>query len=121
MERQVQLSVEQLIQRMRAEFEKTMRQVGDAVNQAPDGQWINGSEMQVLEAMTEFQRKTFETALQMRIDMLEGTFSPGGPADSRPEAEQGSGRALDAEHQRTGAVATAALSQSRRGQRHARR
>lgn len=86
MDRQVQFSTEQFIELMRSEFEQTMRRVADAVNQAPDGQWINGSEVQVLEAMTEFRRKTYETALQMRVDEAEGAFSPGGPRNAEEEA-----------------------------------
>lgn len=121
MDRQVHLPVEQFIQRMQIEFEQTMRRVAEAVNQAPDGQWINGSEVQVLEAMTEFRRKTFETALQMRIDEAEGTFSPGGPANPQEKAEQGKRLTLDAERQRTGAASPPALSLPRRRQRHAQR
>ena len=86
MDRQVQFSTEQFIEQMRGEFEQTMRRVADAVNQAPDGQWINGSEVQVLEAMTEFRRRTYETALQMRVDEAEGAFSPGGPRDAEEKA-----------------------------------
>ena len=63
MDRQVQLSVEQFIERMHGDFEQAMRQVAEAVNQARDGQWINGSEVQVLEVMSEFRRKAFETAM----------------------------------------------------------
>lgn len=86
MDRQVQLSTEQFIEQMRGEFEQTMRRVADAVNQAPDGQWINGSEVQVLEAMTEFRRKTYQTALQMRVDEAEGAFSPGGSHNAEEKA-----------------------------------
>ena len=86
MDRQaVQLPVEQFLEQMRGEFERTMREVADAVNRAPDGQWINGSEVQVLEAMTEFRRKAYETALQMRLDQAEGAFSPGGSDDAQEE------------------------------------
>jgi hypothetical protein len=86
MDRQVQISPEQFIERMRSEFEQTMRRVAGAVNQAPDGAWINGSEVQVLEATTEFRRKTYETALQMRVDQAEGAFSPGGPHNAEENA-----------------------------------
>jgi hypothetical protein len=122
MERQqVQLPVEQFIGCMQIEFEQAMRQVADAVNAAPDGHWINGSEVAVLEVMSEFRRKAFETALQMRIDQAEGTFSPGGRANAQEEAEQGSRPAFDAERSRTGVSSTPALPQSRRRQRHAQR
>ena len=113
-QQQVQLPVEQFIQRMQVEFEQAMRQVAEAVNQAPDGQWINGSEVQVLEVMTEFRRKTFETALQMRIDEAEGTFSPGGRANPQEEAEQGVGPAFDAERGRAGVAAGVARDAPRR-------
>ena len=121
MDRQVQFSVEQFIQRMHGEFEQAMRRVADAVNQAPDGHWINGSEVQVLEVMSEFRRKAFETALQMRVDEAEGTFSPGGPAEPQEEAEQGKRLPLGAERQRAGAALPQALLLGKRRQRHARR
>jgi hypothetical protein len=86
MDRQVQLSAQQFIEQMRSDFEQTMRRVADAVNQAPDGAWINGSEVQVLEAMSEFRRKAYETALQMRVNQAEGAFSPGGSHDAQEAA-----------------------------------
>lgn len=90
MDRQIQFSVEQFIQQMQGEYAEAMQRVAEAVNQAPDGQWINGSEVQVREVMSEFRRKAFEKALQMRVDEAEGAFSPGGPADARAQAKQGS-------------------------------
>lgn len=89
MDRQFCLSVDQYVERMRVEFEQAMREVANAVNQAPNGRWINGSEVQVLEVMTEFKRKAFETALQMRVDAAEGAFSPGGSNDRQAKAGQG--------------------------------
>lgn len=86
MDGQVQITAEAFIAQMRGEFEQAMRRVADAVNQAPDGRWINGSEVQVLEIMTEFRRKSFETALQMRVDAAEGAFSPGGCGDAEEKA-----------------------------------
>lgn len=89
MDRQSHLSVDQYVLRMHREFDQAMRRVADAVNRAPNGSWINGSEVEVLEVMTEFRRKAFETALQMRLDAGEGAFSPGGPGDRQAQAEQG--------------------------------
>ena len=88
MDGQVQVSSQQFIDRMRDGFEQTMKRVADAVNQAPDGQWINASEVAVRDLMSEFRRKTYETALQMRVDAAEGAFSPGGPGDAEKETEQ---------------------------------
>ena len=89
MDRQFHLSVDQYVERMRGAFEESMRRVADAVNRAPDGRWINGSEVEVLAVMTEFRRRAFETALQMRVDAGEGDFSPGGSSDRPAQAEQG--------------------------------
>ena len=97
MDRQNQLSVDGLIEQMRAEFEASMRRVGEAVNRAPDGRWINGSEVEVLDIMTEFRRKAFETALQMRVDASEGEFSPCGSGDQAAQAKQGPLAAIDTE------------------------
>jgi hypothetical protein len=121
MDRQVQLPVEQFIEQMRGEFEQAMRQVAGAVNQAPDGQWINGSEVQVLEVMSEFRRKAFETALQMRVEEAEGAFSPGGRVKAQEEAEQGKRLTLEPERQRAGGSASPALSRPRRRHQHPQR
>ena len=121
MDRQVHLPVEQFIERMHDEFEQAMRRVAHAVNQAPDGQWINGSEVEVLEVMSEFRRKAFETALQMRVDVAEGSFSPDGRANPQKEAEQGKRSALEFERERKGGTASPALPLPRRRQQHAQR
>jgi hypothetical protein len=91
MDRQVAISVEQFISQMHGEFEEAMRQVAHAVNHAPNGQWINASELPVRDIMNEFKRKVHQTALQMRLDAAEGDFSPGGPKDLQENAEQGAG------------------------------
>jgi hypothetical protein len=121
MDRQTQVPVQQYLQRMQAEVDRAMRQVIEAVNAAPDGRWINGSELAVRDVMAEFRRKAFETALQMRVDAAEGAFSPGGPGDNAKEAEQGARSALDADDQRPGCNAASALSQRVRRQPHAKR
>jgi len=63
---------------MRGEFEQLMTQVAQAVNDAPQGRVIVGSEEQVRDLLGEFRRLTFQTALQMRVDAAEAAFSPGG-------------------------------------------
>jgi len=89
MDRQFQLHVDEYVRRMHGECEQVMRRVADAVNRAPNGSWINGSEVEVREVMAEFRRKAYETALQMRVDAGEGDFSPGGSSDRQAQAEQG--------------------------------
>lgn len=77
------LSAAEYREAMRAEFERTMEEVAKAVNDAPDGRWIRGSEEKVRDVMAEFRRIAFEKALQMRTDAAEASFPPsegsGGP------------------------------------------
>jgi len=68
----------QFVEAMRAETERVMAEVMRAVNDAPDGAWINASEIQVLDAMAELRRVAYEKALQMRVDAAEASFSPRG-------------------------------------------
>lgn len=70
---------------MRGELEKVMREVAQAVNAAPDGQWIEGGECQVREAMGRLRERVFQEALQMRLNAAEAAFSP--------SAQRGDGQA----------------------------
>ena len=121
MDRQIQVPVEAYLQQMRGEFEQAMRQVVEVVNKAPDGHWINASEVKVRDVMAEFRLKAFQTALQMRVDAAEGAFSPGGPGDKAEEAEQGVRAALDPYGQRPGGDAASALPLRGRRQQHSQR
>lgn len=66
----------QFAESMKREAEEFLKDVMDAVNQAPDGAWIEGSEEQVRERFAKFRTEVFERALQARIDVAEATFSP---------------------------------------------
>jgi hypothetical protein len=79
--RSVQVSGDAFVEAMRRETEEMLRQVMEAVNKAPDGAWINGSENQVRDLLGDYRRRTFERALQMKTDAVEGAFSPGGPGN----------------------------------------
>jgi hypothetical protein len=72
------VSPESFVAEMRQETEEMLRQVVGAVNQAPDGAWIKGSEEKVRDVLAEYRRRVYEKALQMRTDAAEGAFSPGG-------------------------------------------
>ncbi len=105
------LDRDELIARMRADFERTMCQVAQAVNGAPDGHLIDGSEEQVRDVLGEFRRRAFETAAQMRVEATEASpdFSPG-------EGGVGASRdvgAFDAQLQRPGGTASPPLPQRR--------
>jgi hypothetical protein len=90
MDELLQMDVDQYIAQMRAEMEQTLREVAEAVNQAPEGNVISGSEIAVRDAMRQFSRSAYEKAVQMRIDSTESSFSPSqGRVGS---ADEGQGR-----------------------------
>ena len=68
-----------------------LREVMEAVNKAPDGAWISGSEGQVRELMGDYRRRVYEAALQAKADAVEGAFSPDGPSDGQVPQKQGGG------------------------------
>ena len=78
----------QYVARMQAECRRILALVADAVNNAPTGNVINGSEMQVRDLMEELRQKAYQTAVQMRIDSHESTFSPSGQG-GQAAGEQG--------------------------------
>jgi hypothetical protein len=100
MDRLLTMDAEAFATRMQGEFQRIMKQVAEAVNAAPTGNVISGSEMQVRDLMAEFRRKAFETAVQMRIDSTESSFSPSGRRGGQAEGQQGAMRAKHAKRQR---------------------
>jgi hypothetical protein len=66
---------------MRGEMEQYVQQVMEAVNDAPDGAWIAGSEEQVREITAEMRRLIFERAVQQRVDAAEAAFPPSARSD----------------------------------------
>jgi hypothetical protein len=109
MDRLLALDKQQFIDRMQAECRRVMDQVAEAVNAAPTGNVIGGSEIQVGDLMAEFRRKTFQTAVQMRIDSTESSFSPSQGRIGQADGQQGGVRADDAEFQRADRTAPAAV------------
>lgn len=96
MERPAKVDVAAYCQAMEAEFRRAMDAVAQAVNDAPDGQWINASEEKVRDVMAEFRAKAYQQALQMRVNAHEGDFSPGGGGDGQADAREGNrGKDLD--------------------------
>jgi hypothetical protein len=95
MERLLTMDKQEYMSRMRAECRRIMEQVADAVNNAPTGNLISGSEMQVRDLFAELRHKAFELAAQMRIDSTESSFSP---SEGRGGQGQGKQRARRAPH-----------------------
>jgi hypothetical protein len=64
------------IAQMRQEMEAMLGQVADAINTAPDGEIIAGSECQVRDLFGTLRQKAYEVGVQMRTDAAEAAFSP---------------------------------------------
>jgi hypothetical protein len=67
---------------LRAKMDQALDRAMDAVEAAPDGQWINASEWVVREAFQELTRDCFQAIVQARVDADPaadaGSFSPDG-------------------------------------------
>ena len=81
-------SRDEFIRRMRAKFEETLGQVADAINEAPPGQIIAGSEEQVRDLFAGLRQHAFEAGLQMRLDAAEAAFPPSEGPEHRPDQAQ---------------------------------
>ena len=53
-------------------------QVADAINEAPAGHIISGSEEKVRDVFAEFRQRAYEKGLQMRVNAAEAAFPPSG-------------------------------------------
>ena len=103
------LSPQQLIESLRQEFEQTLSQVAEAVNNAPAGHVIRGSEHQVKDLMDRLRSRVFQQALQMKANAVEASFSPGAGGDGPSAAEQGMFGAVEADGVRVDGVVPAAM------------
>jgi hypothetical protein len=70
---------------MRQEAEAILGQVADAINDAPPGAIISGSEEKVRDLFADLRQRAFEAGLQMRVDAAEAAFPP----SEGPEHRQG--------------------------------
>jgi hypothetical protein len=76
MESTPKLSREEFIEQMRKKMEEALGKVAEAVNEAPPGRIIAGSEEEVRDIFAGLRKDAFETALQMRVDAAEAAFPP---------------------------------------------
>ena len=83
METSPRVPPQQFAESMKQEFEEFAKQVMEAVNDTPDGQWIAGSEEQVRDLCAEMRQKVFERAMQQRVGAAEAAFPPSAPSDNR--------------------------------------
>ena len=88
MESTPKLSRDEFINRMREKVEATLGRVADAINQAPPGHIITGSEEQVRDLFADLRHRAFEAGLQMRVDAAEAASPPSeGPGHGQGQAE----------------------------------
>lgn len=79
---------ENLVSAMQQEMQQYLQSVMHAVNNAPDGQWLAGSEEQVRDLSAAFRLRAFEKAVQIRVDAAEAAFSPSAqPGDGQASGE----------------------------------
>lgn len=88
MERLLVVDKQEFASRMQVECRRIMESVMEAVNNAPTGNVISGSEMQVRDLLAELRQRAFETAVQMRIDSTESSFSPSEGSRGQEQTEQ---------------------------------
>jgi hypothetical protein len=72
-----------LMHQMRERFDELYSQALDALEKAPDGQWITASEFVFRDKFQELMAESYQAALQARIDAHptanQAAFSPSGP------------------------------------------
>ena len=75
------VSPEQFAESMREEVNQYLKEIMEAVNQAPDGEWISGSEEQVRDIAAAMRQRIYEQAVQKRVNAAEAAFPPSAPSD----------------------------------------
>lgn len=88
MEPMPKLSREEYLAAMREKMEGMLGQVADAINNAPDGYIISGSEEEVRDLFSAMRKQAFEMGLQMRVDAAEAAFPPSEASAHREESAQ---------------------------------
>jgi hypothetical protein len=78
-----QIAPDKFVESLQQEMQQYLQSVMKAVNNAPDGDWIGGSEEQVRDLSADFRRQVFEKAVQLKVDAAEAAFSPSAQPDDR--------------------------------------
>jgi hypothetical protein len=76
MESTPQISRDEFIAQMRQKMEEALGRVADAINEAPPGHIISGSEEEVRDVFADLRQQAFEMGLQMRVNAAEAAFPP---------------------------------------------
>jgi hypothetical protein len=72
-------------EQMRAEVERVLKEVADAVDDASCGRVIRDSEEKARDALDRFRQIAYEKAIQMKVNAAEAAFPP--------SAQRGDGQA----------------------------
>lgn len=79
-----------LMHQMTDRFQELYSQALDALDRAPDGQWIAASEFAFRDAFLQLMKESYQTAVQARIDAdptaEQAAFSPSPPRDDESSA-----------------------------------
>ena len=90
MDSQPHACADELTALLRREFEQLCRDVTAAVNQAAPGRVIADSEEKVRDLLARFRQRTYQSAVQLRLDAAQAAFPPSASAADRPTpAQQG--------------------------------
>jgi hypothetical protein len=82
------MSRDEFISQMRKKVEEVLGQVADAINEAPPGQIISGSEDRVRDLFADLRQQALEAGSQMRVNAAEAAFPPSeGPKYGQEQAE----------------------------------
>jgi hypothetical protein len=80
---QPQASADDLIASLRQQFEQLCRDVTAAVNAAAPGRVITDSEEQVRDLLARFRQKTYQAAVQLRLEAAQAASPPSDPPHHR--------------------------------------
>lgn len=76
MSKPTHVAAQDFIDSMQQHVDDYLANVMRSVNQAPDGNWIEGSEEEVRDLSADFRTLVFQNAVQARIDKAEDAFPP---------------------------------------------
>jgi hypothetical protein len=79
---------DEFISQLRETVEEVLARVADAINEAPPGQIISGSEEKVRDLFADLRQRAFEKGLQMRINAAEAAFPPSAGPEHGQEQTQ---------------------------------
>jgi len=88
MEPMPKMSREEFVAALQQKVKTMLGHVADAINNAPDGYIIAGSEEKVRDLFADLRKQAFEIGLQMRNDAAEAAFSPSEALPDRQKSQQ---------------------------------